>query len=141
MKVFCYGGENRHRHGVSPLCEKRRSHSLSKPTVTFVAHDIHDQMHLIGKGLQAGSNGIKTRLQFRQQTDKFFRREPHRRMLNEEIDDFHAPEVSLEVLFTIRSEKIMQRWRSVRALSDGFQKLGCRLRDAVIAQQRLAQRS
>src|SRR6266496_4930721 len=60
-------------------------------------------------------------------------------MLNKEIDYLHTPEVSLEVLFAVRGEKISQRWRGAGALGNRFQKLWRRLRDAVIAQQRLVQ--
>src|SRR4029450_1366142 len=60
-------------------------------------------------------------------------------MFSQKIDDFHAPEVSLEVLFAVWSEEIVKRWRSTSALGKGFQKLGSWLRDAVIAQQRFAE--
>ena len=56
-------------------------------------------------------------------------------MLDEKINHFHAPEIRLEILFAVRSQKITQRRRSVGALGDGLQKLWCRLGDAVIAQQ------
>ena len=46
-------------------------------------------------------------------------------MVREEIDYFHAPEISLEVLFAVRSEKISQRRRSVEARSAmAFKNLG-----------------
>ena len=61
-------------------------------------------------------------------------------MFDEKIDHFHAPEIRLEILFAVRSEKIMQRWRSVGALGDRLQKLRCRLGDAVVAQQGFSQR-
>ena len=60
-------------------------------------------------------------------------------MFREEIDYLHSPEVSLEVLFAVWSEKIAQRWRCTGALCNGLQKLWCWLRDAVIAQQRFAE--
>ena len=60
-------------------------------------------------------------------------------MFQEEIDYLHAPEVSLEVLFAVWSEKVTQRRRGGGPLRNGPQKLGCRLGDAVIAQQRFAE--
>src|SRR5580765_799170 len=61
-------------------------------------------------------------------------------MVNEKIDHFHAPEILLEILFAVRSEKITQRRRSIGALGNGLQKLWCWLGDAVIAQQGFSQR-
>src|SRR5215469_13378010 len=61
-------------------------------------------------------------------------------MLNKKIDYLHTPEVRLEILFAVWSEKIMQCWRSAGALGDRFQKLRRRLRDTVVAQQRFAER-
>ena len=55
-------------------------------------------------------------------------------MLNEKIDYLHAPEVCLEVLLALRSEKIAQQRRSASAFGNRLQKLGRWLRDAVIAQ-------
>src|SRR6266513_3263002 len=61
-------------------------------------------------------------------------------MLDEKINHFHAPEISLEILFAVRSQKITQRRRGVGAVCDSLQKLWCWLRDAVIAQQGFSQR-
>src|SRR6266705_3942682 len=60
-------------------------------------------------------------------------------MFREEIDYFHAPQVSLKVLFAVWSEKVRQRRRSGSSLGHGPQKLRRWLRDAVITQQRFAQ--
>src|SRR5436309_14465072 len=60
-------------------------------------------------------------------------------MFREEIDYFHAPQVSLEVLFAVWSEKVTQRRRGGGPLRNGPQKLGCRLGDAVIARHRFAE--
>src|SRR5262249_16249417 len=60
-------------------------------------------------------------------------------MFNQKIDDFHAPEVSLEVLLSVWREQIAQRWRCTGALGDGLQKPRRWLRDAVIAQERFAE--
>jgi hypothetical protein len=61
-------------------------------------------------------------------------------MLDEKINHFHAPEIRLEILLAVRSQKITQRRRSVGALCDRLQKLWCWLGDAVIAQQGFSQR-
>src|SRR4030095_4572458 len=61
-------------------------------------------------------------------------------VLDEKSNHFHAPEIRLEILFAVRSQKITQRRRSVGALGDRLQKLWCWLGDAVIAQQGLSQR-
>ena len=60
-------------------------------------------------------------------------------MFRKEIDYFHAPQVSLKIVFAIWREKVLQRWRSGRSLGNGPQKLGRWLRDTVIAQQRFAE--
>src|SRR5207245_10033209 len=62
-----------------------------------------------------------------------------RRMFRDEIDYFHAPKVSIEVLFAVWSEKVAQRRCGGGPLRNGSQKLGRGLRDAVIAQQRFAE--
>jgi len=36
-------------------------------------------------------------------------------MFDEKVDHFHAPEILLQILFTVWSEKIMQRWRGIGA--------------------------
>src|SRR5438874_13377465 len=61
-------------------------------------------------------------------------------MIQEEIDYFHPPKVSLKVVFAVWREKVPQGRRSGSSLGNGPQKLRRRLRDAVIAQQRFAQR-
>src|SRR5439155_26332248 len=60
-------------------------------------------------------------------------------MFREEIDYFHAPKVSLKVVFAVWRKKIAQRRRCTGALCNGLQKLRRWLRYAVIAQQRFAQ--
>src|SRR5439155_139406 len=57
-------------------------------------------------------------------------------MIQEEIDYFHPPKVSLKVVFAVWREKVPQGRRSGSSLGNGPQKLRRRLRDAVIAQQR-----
>src|SRR5438094_3009307 len=59
-------------------------------------------------------------------------------MFREEIDYFHAPQVGLEIVFAVRSEKVRQGRRRRSALGNGPQKLGRWLGDTVIAQQRFA---
>src|SRR5439155_12166993 len=71
--------------------------------------------------------------------DKLFWRETGGGMVREEIDYFHAPQVSVEVLFAVWSEKVRQRRCSGSSLGNGPQKLRCWLGDAVIAQQRFAE--
>src|SRR5947208_15394128 len=60
-------------------------------------------------------------------------------MVREEIDYFHAPQVSLKVLFAVWREKVRQRRCSGSSLGNGPQKLRRWLRDAVIAQERFAE--
>jgi hypothetical protein len=55
-------------------------------------------------------------------------------MFREEIDYFHAPQVSLKIVFAVWREKVRQGRRSRSALGNGPQKLGRWLGDAVIAQ-------
>src|SRR4030095_10323191 len=60
-------------------------------------------------------------------------------MFRDEIDYFHAPKVSLEILFSVWSEKVAQCRRGGGPLRNGSQKLGRWPGDAVIAQQRFAE--
>ena len=61
-------------------------------------------------------------------------------MFQEEIDNLHAPKISLEIVLPVRREKVFQRRRSGRSLGNCSQKLRCRLRNTIIAQQRFAER-
>src|SRR5580704_18207450 len=60
-------------------------------------------------------------------------------MLSKKINYLHAPKIGREVERTLRSEKVAEQRRSVRTVGDGSQKLGRRLRNAVVAQQRVAE--
>ena len=59
-----------------------KNDAFAHAAVTFIADHVHDEMHLFGKNAQTRRNRIKPRLQFREQTDEFFRREFHRRMVD-----------------------------------------------------------
>jgi hypothetical protein len=71
-------------------------------------YDINGEVDLVGLGLQARGNGIESRLQFRQHIDEFLRRPFDRRMLDQKVDHLHAPEVSVEVLFALRLEQVVE---------------------------------
>src|SRR5450631_4085636 len=106
--------------------------------MAFIAHDVDYEMHLFGISAQTRGDGVKPRLQFREQPNKFFRAKFYGRMLIQEIDRFHAPEVSIEILFALRIEQLTEQWRGGSALRDRLQEFRRRLGDGVIAQKRLA---
>src|SRR5882762_10279987 len=60
-------------------------------------------------------------------------------MFREEIDHFHAPQVSLKIVFAVWREKVRQCRRSGSSLGNGPQKLRRWLGDTVIAQQCFAE--
>lgn len=61
-------------------------------------------------------------------------------MFDEKIDNLHAPEISLQILFALGLQKIAQQRRGTGPLSNRFQQLGSWLRDAVVAQQSFPER-
>ena len=112
VKMFRRTGINRHRNFVRAFRQKIRRHALSRAATTFVSHNIDNQVHLVGKDAQAGSNRVQSRLQFRQQPDKFLGSQFDRRMLEQEIDYLGAPKIIFEIVFTVRAQQLREHRRS-----------------------------
>jgi len=67
-------------------------------------HDVDGEMHLLGMCFQARRDGIQARLQFRQGVHKFLRCPFYGWMLDQEVDDLHAPQVTVEIQFALGLE-------------------------------------
>ena len=61
-------------------------------------------------------------------------------MFGEEIDYFHAPEITVEIFFALGIEQLSQQRRGIGSLRDHLQEFRRRLGDAAIAEERFAQR-
>ena len=94
---------NRHRRFVRALGQKGRGHAFSHAPAAFVLHHIDNQVHAIGKNFQTRRDGIKPRLQFRQQSDEFVRRKFCRWMIEQEIDHFRTPEIIFQIVFAVEA--------------------------------------
>ena len=60
-------------------------------------------------------------------------------MLDQEIDHLQTPDIIVEIVSAIFMQQLLQERRRRSALGDRAEKFRGRLRDAVLAQQRLAQ--
>ncbi len=136
---FRFAWKDRRRRVRAALGEERRANAFSQPAVTFVCDDVDDEVHRLRERLQAGGSGIEPRLQFGEQTNELGRLESDRGMLDQEIDDPHAPEIGVEFLFAFRIEQLVEERRGGRPLGDGAQESRSRLGDAVIAEKRFAE--
>ena len=94
--------------------------------MTFVTNDVDNEMNGIGMLLETRGDRIETRLQLRQESNEFLRRESHRRVLHQEVDHLHSPKISFEIQFARRMKQLLEQWRSRCAFRNPFQKFRCR---------------
>ena len=131
--------EHRDRHVLGAFREKSGTNAAAFPPVTCVMHHVDREVDLVRMRFQTRRDRIQTRLQFREDFDEFLRRNFDRRMLGQEVDHLHAPEVTVEVFLPFRIEQLGDQRRRARPFGDHFQKFRRRLGDAAIAEERFAQ--
>src|ERR1041385_1565478 len=73
MEMLRRAWVNRHWNIVGTFGQECRTNSFAHASVTFVLHYINDEVNLIGKRAQTGSDRIKPRLQFGEKSHKFLR--------------------------------------------------------------------
>src|SRR5579862_2127600 len=125
---------------LRPLGEIRAGDAFALPPVALINDRRHREMHLLGKRLLAGSDGIEPRLEFPQQLYELSRGEPDGMVSLEKVDIFHAPEILLQVRLPKRVEHFAEEQARIPGpLRHGLDELLGRLGYLVIAQQRFAE--
>ncbi len=61
-------------------------------------------------------------------------------MIEQEINHLRAPQVIFEIVFAVGAQQFLEHRRGRGAFGNCFEKLGRRLCDGIIAEQRLAKR-